>query len=128
MSLILADLVDLAVHRFKHGCDPGDFWCLWEPNELIGGHGQVDAWGLVDIMAIDMDEFIVEVALEWTWSPLRVELFVASSFSQHDGNLICLVLRTVGIPIDTRGTVLIGSSILWRAVDIDIENPSSLKG
>ena len=43
-SLILVDLVDLAVHRFKHGGDLGDLRCLWEPGELIGGHGQIGAW------------------------------------------------------------------------------------
>ena len=55
----------MAVRRFKHGGDLGDLWCLWEPSELIGGHGQVGAWGLVDIMAVNTDKFIVEVALEW---------------------------------------------------------------
>ena len=73
------DLVDLAVRRFKHGGDLGDLWCLREPGELIGGHGQVGARGLVDVVAINMDKFIIEVALEWVWPPLRVELFVASS-------------------------------------------------
>ena len=35
---------------------------------------------IVDIVAIDIDEFIVKVAAEWAWPPLRVELFsVASS-------------------------------------------------
>ena len=63
-SLILADLVDLAVRRFKHGDDLGDFWRLLEPSELISGHGQVGPWGLVDIMAVDTDKFIVEVAAE----------------------------------------------------------------
>ena len=52
---------------------------MLEPGELIGGHGQVSAWGLVHVVAVDMDKFIVEVALEWAWPPLRVELFVASS-------------------------------------------------
>ena len=78
--MILADVVDLAVHRFKHCGDLGDLWRLLELSELISGHGQVGAWGLVDIMAINMDKFVVEVALEWAWIPLRVELFVASSF------------------------------------------------
>ena len=79
-SLILADLVDLAVRRFKHGGDLGDLWCLREPSELVGGHSQVGTWGLVDIMTIDMDEFVIEVAAEWAWPPLRVELFsIASS-------------------------------------------------
>ena len=67
--------------RFEHCGDLGDFWRLLEPGELIGGHGQVGAWGLVDIVAIDTDEFIIKVALEWAWPPLRVELYVASS---HD--------------------------------------------
>ena len=79
-SLILADLVDLAVCSFKHCGDLGDLWRLLEPNKLISGHDQVGAWGLVDIMAIDTDEFIDEVAAEWAWPPLRVELFsIASS-------------------------------------------------
>ena len=69
-SLILADLVDLAVCSFEHCSDLGDFWFLLKPGKLIGGHGQVGAWGLVDIMAIDIDEFAVEVALEWAWPPL----------------------------------------------------------
>ena len=56
---------------FKHRGDLGDLWHLLEPSELISNHGQVGAWSLVDIMAIDMDKFIVEVALEWAWPPLR---------------------------------------------------------
>ena len=59
------DLVDLVVRRFKHGSDLGDFWRLLEPSKLISSHGQVSAWGLVDIVALDMDEFVVEVAVEW---------------------------------------------------------------
>ena len=47
---------------------------MLEPGELIGGHGQVGAWGLVDVMAINMDKFIIEVVLELAWSSLRVEL------------------------------------------------------
>ena len=73
------DLVDLAVHRFKHGGDLGDFWHLWKPGKLIGRHGQVDAWGLVDVVAINTDKFIIKVALELAWPSLRVELIVASS-------------------------------------------------
>ena len=64
------DLIDLAVHRFKHGGDFCDLRCLREPSELVGGHNQVGAWGLVDIVTVDMDKFIVEVALEWAWPPL----------------------------------------------------------
>ena len=51
--MILADLVDLAVRRFKHGGNLGDLRCLWELGELIGGHSQDGAWGLVDVMAFN---------------------------------------------------------------------------
>ena len=74
-SLILTDLVDLAVRSFKHCGDLGDLWRLLEPSELISSHGQVGAWGLGDIVAVDTDEFVVEVAAKWAWPPLRVELF-----------------------------------------------------
>ena len=47
------DLVDLAVRRFKHGGDLGDFWHLWKPSELIGSHDQVGAWGFVDVVAVN---------------------------------------------------------------------------
>ena len=36
--MILADLIDLTVRRFKHGNDLGDLGCLWELGELVGGH------------------------------------------------------------------------------------------
>ena len=62
--LILADLIDLIVHCFKHGGDLGDLRCLREPGELIGSHSQVGAWGLVDVVAVNTDKFIIEVALE----------------------------------------------------------------
>ena len=67
------------MHRFKHGGDLGDLWCLREPGKLIGGHSQVGAWGLVDVVAINTEKFIIEVAMEWAWPSLRVELIVASS-------------------------------------------------
>ena len=74
------DLVDLAVCHFKHGGDLGDLWCIREPSELIGGHGQVGTWSRVDIVAVNMDKFIIEVALELAWPSLRVKLIIASSF------------------------------------------------
>ena len=74
-SLILVDLIDLAVRRFKHGSDLGDLQCLREPGELVGGHDQVGAWS-----AVNMDKFVVEVALELACPSLQVKLIVASSF------------------------------------------------
>ena len=60
---------------FEHCSDLGNFWRLLEPSELISGHGQVGTLGLEDIMAVNMDELIIKVAVEWEWPPLRVELF-----------------------------------------------------
>jgi len=73
------ELVDLAVCSFKHRGNLGDLRCLLEPSKLISSHSQVGAWGLVDIVAVDMDEFIVEVAAEWAWPPLQIELFYIAS-------------------------------------------------
>ena len=73
------DLVDLAVCSFENCGDLGDFRRLLGPSELIGGHGQVGAWGLVDVVVVNTDKFVTEVALEWAWPSLRVELIVASS-------------------------------------------------
>ena len=69
-SLILADLVDLAVHCFKHGSDLGDLQCLQELGELIGSHGYIGAWGLVDVVAVNTDKFVIEVVLELAWPSL----------------------------------------------------------
>jgi len=104
------DLIDLAVRRFKRG---GDLRCLREPSELVDGHGQVGAWGLVDVMAINTDKFIVKVALELAWPSLRVELIVASSLGKHKGSFVCSALHTVGIPVDMGDTVLLGFPISW---------------
>ena len=73
------DLVDLVVRSFKHCGDLGDLWHLLEPSELISGHSQVGTWGLVDIVAIGMDEFVIKVVAEWAWPPLRVELLSVMS-------------------------------------------------
>ena len=64
------DLVDLAVCRFKHGSDLCDLQCLWEPGKLVGGYGQIGAWSLVDVVAVNTDKLVIEVALEWAWPPL----------------------------------------------------------
>ena len=61
----MVDLIDLAVHRLKPRGNLGDLRCLREPGELIGGHGQVGTWSLVDVMAVNAEKLVVEVALEW---------------------------------------------------------------
>ena len=108
-GLILADLVDLAVHRFKHGGDPSNLRCLWELSELIGGHGQVGAWGLVDVMAINLEEFFIEVAMEGP--SLQVKLVITSGLGHRKGALVIIALCTVDVPVFTSGTFLIGFTI-----------------
>ena len=72
--MILANLITLTVCRFKHGGDRSELGRLREAGELIGGHCQIGAWSLVDVVAVNADKLIVEVALEW--SSLRVKLLL----------------------------------------------------
>ena len=121
--MILADLVNLAVRRFKHDGDLGDLWCLRERGELIGGHGQVGAWGLVDVVAVNMNKLIVEVALELAWPSLRVKLLLG----HRKGNLVSSVLCAVDVPVLTSGAFLIGFTVLRGAVDADVEDRATPK-
>ena len=56
--------------RFKHSGDLGELGRLWEAGELIGGHRQIGAWSLEDVVAVNAEEFFVEVAVEWERSSL----------------------------------------------------------
>ena len=69
-------------------------------------------------MAINMDKFIDEVALELAWPSLRVEL----SLGHRKGSLVCSALRTVDVPVDAGGTVLLDLSFPREAVDADFED------
>ena len=53
------------MRRFKHGGDLGKLGRLREVGELIGGHCQIGAWSLEDVVAINMEKLFVKVALEW---------------------------------------------------------------
>ena len=117
------DLVDLAVRRFKHGGDLGDFWRLWKSSELIGSHGQVGAWSFVDVVAVNMDEFIVEVAVELVWPSLQVKL----SLGHRKGSLVCSALCTIDVPIDAGGVVLLGFPFPQGAIDADVEDCTPMK-
>ena len=97
----MADLIDLTVLCFKHGGELGDLWCLWELGELVGDHCQIGVWSLVDVMAVNTDKLIIEVALEWP--SLRVKL----SLGHHKGSLVCSALRTVDVNVDAGDTVLL---------------------
>ena len=64
------NLINLTVCRFKHGGDLGELRRLREAGELIGGHCQIGAWSLEDIMAVDAEELFVEVTVEREWPSL----------------------------------------------------------
>ena len=106
----------MAVRRFKHGSDLGDLWCLWELGELIGSHCQIGARSLVDVMTVNTDKLIVEVALEWP--SLRVKLLL----SHLKGNLVCSMLRMVDVFILASGTFLLGFAVSRGAIDADVED------
>ena len=115
-SLILADLIDLAVRRFKHCGDLGDLQCLWELGELVRGHCQIGAWSLVDVVAVNTDKIIVEVALEWP--SLRVKLLLG----HRKGNLVCSALCVVDVLVLTSGAFLLDFAISRGAIDADVED------
>ena len=50
--------------RFKHGGDLGELRRLREVSEFIGGHVQISARSLENVVAINAEEFFVEVAME----------------------------------------------------------------
>ena len=106
------------MHRFKHWGDLGDLRCLRELGELVGGHGQVGARGFVDVVAVNADKFIVEVALELAWPSLRVK----QSLGHRKGSLVCSALCTVDVPVDAGGVVLLSLPFPWGAIDADVED------
>ena len=115
------DLIDLTIRRFEHCGDPSNLLCLLEQGKLIGGHGQVGAWSLIDVMAVNAEKLIVEVALEWP--SLRVKLLLG----HRKGNLICSVLCAVDVLVLTSGTFLLGFTILRGSVDTNIEDRVTLE-
>ena len=64
------DLINLTMCRFKHGGDLGELGRLREAGELIGGHCQIGAWSLKDVVAVNMEKLLVEVAVEREWPSL----------------------------------------------------------
>ena len=60
----------MTVCRFKHGGDLGELGRLREVSELIGGHYQIGAWSLEDVMAVNVEKFFVEVTVEREWPSL----------------------------------------------------------
>jgi len=120
MSLVLSDLIDLAVCRFKHSGDLGDLGRLQEAGKLVGSHRQIGAWSFEDVVAVNAEEIFIEVAMERP--SLRVELIVASSLGHCKSALIFMALRAIGVPVFMSGTFLISFAIPRRAIDADVED------
>ena len=101
----LSDLINLTVCRFKHSGDLGELGRLLEVCKLVGGHHQIDAQSLEDVVAVNVEEFFVEVAMEGP--SLRVKLVITSGLGHRKGALVITALRAVDIPIFTGGAFLI---------------------
>ena len=104
------------MHHFKHGGDLRDLRCLREPGELVGGHREISAWCLVDVVVVNVDKLIIEVALEWP--SLRVKLLLGHC----ESNLVCSALRTVDILVLVGGAFFLGFAVSRRAIDADVED------
>jgi len=74
-------------------------------------------------MAVNMDEFVIEVAVELAWPSLRVKL----SLGHRKGSLVCLVLHMIDVPIDMGGVVHLGFPFPWGAIDADVEDCATTK-
>ena len=73
--------------------------------ELVGGHGQVGAWSLVDVVAVNAKKLIVEVVLERP--SLRVKLLLG----HRKGNLVCSALCAVDVLVLVSGAFLLGFAV-----------------
>ena len=54
----------MTVCRFKHSGDLGELGRLREARKLVGGYRQISARSLENVMAVNVEEFFVEVAME----------------------------------------------------------------
>ena len=68
--MILSDLINLTVCRFKHSGDLGELGRLQEAGKHVGIHHQIGAWSLEDVMAVNKEKFFIEVAMEREWPSL----------------------------------------------------------
>ena len=73
-------------------------------------------------MAVNTDKLVVKIVLEWP--SLRVKL----SLGHHKGSLVCSTLRTIDVPIDAGGVVLLSFPFSWGAVDADVKDCASTEG
>ena len=99
-----------------------------ETSELVGGYCQIGAWSLEDIMAIDVEEFFVEVVVERERSSLRVKPIIPSSLGPCDGCLIFSPMCAVDVSVLPSTALLLGFAVSRRVVDADVEDRTTPKG
>jgi len=114
------DLVDLTVSRFQHSGDFGELGRLREAGELVGGHRQIGAWSLEDVVAVNTEKLFIKVAMERP--SLRVKLVVASGLGHREGVLVFTALRAVDILVFTSSAFLISFAVPRGAVYADVED------
>ena len=76
----------MTVCRFKHSSDLGELGSLREVCKLVGGHRQIGARSFEDGVAVNAEEFFIEVAMEGP--SLRVELVITSGLGHRKGALV----------------------------------------
>ena len=89
---------------------------------------KIGAWSLEDVVAVDPEEFFVEVAVERERSSLRVKPIIPNSLGPHDGCLVFLSLCVLDIPVLLSNVFLLGFAIPRRAVDADVEDRTTPEG
>ena len=99
-----------------------------ETSELVSGYCQIGAWSLEDIVAVNAEEFFIEVAVERERSSLRIELIIPSSLGPRDGYLIFSPLRAVDVLVLSSNALLLGFAVPRRDVDADVEDRTPRKG
>ena len=97
-------------------------------SELISGYRQIGAWSLEDVVAVDAEEFFVEVAVERERSSLRVKPIVPSSLSPCDGCLVFSPLHAVDVLVLPSNALLLGFAVSGRTVDADVEDRTTSEG
>ena len=106
--------------RFKHSGDLGELGRLREACKLVGGHRQIGARSLEDVVAVNAEEFFVEVAMEGP--SLRVEPVITSGLGHRKGAFVITVLCAVDVPVFTGGAFLICFAVPRGAVDAVVED------
>jgi hypothetical protein len=65
-SLIFTNFEDLDYCSFEHGSGLSDLRSLLELAKLVHGHDEAGTWRWLDIMSIDLNELLIEVASDTT--------------------------------------------------------------